>query len=829
MAGKACRTRVKNASHGKVKKLKKGQSSSSNPETRKFRDAARNRFFNFGKGTGGLTTDALKKHNESIEDGEQSAAGVNADQETFSAKSQSTILTSWTDCSNQSFSKVHRLWKSNSATHKEILAVLAAVTEVIKNRGGKESETEYLAALMTTLDTVDTEESVTAVMYLISLVIKRTPHPVLKARFSEFGTCFMDILAKYAGSSSTPLLRSTIVCLATVLRVQDQVVWSDSSTTQLYRAILTFTTSSKPKVRKAAHQAVCAILQGSVFMTQDAGVAHHPAESTTVKFCIQQIEASGGSDEATATLHALGVLKLVLPVLTSKNLKSSCETILKLMTLSNMVIKVTSMKALHAMFEAEPKSDCLTAELNAQLISALYDYQPARDDAHQMAPWAAVMRAAHVRLLALSRPLAAAHLPRLVHAAAACFLSEKPAVAHAGYETMNVAVDCISQAKDFFVGEYKKNPTGGGTIRKLCHSLEAALGYQYQASWQLVLPLLARLFEVAGGDCHVAMTKTLQSMAALRDSHGFAHASALDAAMAAAVRAAGPRVVLNAVPLNITGDEETFDFPRSWLLPVMRNSIQDTELAFFVSYFLPLAAKLKNRSAELAQSGHQVVAKTYDIMQQQIWALLPGFCTRPTDLCQAFVGVARILGQAVADHSELRLDVLTALRLLVTKNLENEKNRAELAKYAKNYLPIFFNIVTADLEPGRERDSSRRAVHETIKVYLQITPPQLVDSFFEKSVEMVNDGEQTSLKRHALMDVLIAMVPHIDMENLKRLYSVTCLMLKDTDRTVQKKSYRILEEMCGGASDACQSFISASLVELQTLLTLSSGPSLTKA
>jgi ribosomal RNA-processing protein 12 len=36
----------------------------------------------------------------------------------------------------------------NSALHKEMLAVLAAVTEVIKTSGGKETTVEYLGALV---------------------------------------------------------------------------------------------------------------------------------------------------------------------------------------------------------------------------------------------------------------------------------------------------------------------------------------------------------------------------------------------------------------------------------------------------------------------------------------------------------------------------------------------------------------------------------------------------------------------------------------------------------------------------------------------------------
>lgn len=39
-------------------------------------------------------------------------------------------------------------FSSNSYLHKEMLAILAALTEVIKANGGKESSTEYFAALV---------------------------------------------------------------------------------------------------------------------------------------------------------------------------------------------------------------------------------------------------------------------------------------------------------------------------------------------------------------------------------------------------------------------------------------------------------------------------------------------------------------------------------------------------------------------------------------------------------------------------------------------------------------------------------------------------------
>lgn len=54
------------------------------------------------------------------------------------------------------------------------------------------------------------------------------------------------------------------------------------------------------QVRKAAQQGVCAILRGSDFLFTDNAPTHHPAATTTAKFCIKEIEHAGGKDKADA-------------------------------------------------------------------------------------------------------------------------------------------------------------------------------------------------------------------------------------------------------------------------------------------------------------------------------------------------------------------------------------------------------------------------------------------------------------------------------------------------------------------------------------------------
>jgi ribosomal RNA-processing protein 12 len=81
----------------------------------------------------------------------------------------------------------------------------------------------------------------------------------------------------------------------------------------------------------------------------------------------------------------------------------------------------------------------------------------------------------------------------------------------------------------------------------------------------------------------------------------------------------GPEVVLNDIPLGITGNEQSYEFPRSWLLPVLRENVQKTKLSFFKSYFLPIATACHLRAMKAKSEDDKVLQKTYEVIVSQIW------------------------------------------------------------------------------------------------------------------------------------------------------------------------------------------------------------------
>lgn len=133
----------------------------------------------------------------------------------------------------------------------------------------------------------------------------------------------------------------------------------------------------------------------------------------------------------------------------------------------------------------------------------------------------------------------------------------------------------------------------------------------------------------------------------------------------------------------------------------------------------------------------------------QVWTMLPGFCTCPVDLLSSFKGIARTLGMAINERPDLRLTVCQALRTLINKSCSTgssthtrvdlhlcfriftlstltslEVEKAELGRFSKNFLPIFFNIY-GQPPPAGESGTYRMAILDTVKVYLSVTQTQV--------------------------------------------------------------------------------------------------------
>uniref|UniRef100_A0A6P7FHR4 RRP12-like protein n=1 Tax=Diabrotica virgifera virgifera TaxID=50390 RepID=A0A6P7FHR4_DIAVI len=829
------RSKLKGQTKGK--RWPKGQSSSSNPETKKYRDLAKSRFFQENLGPSSLTSDALKKHDavqsyipkapesSDMEEDTESSVGTQS-----SFGTMKSFASEWSDCSNMSFNRFLTVFRSDSALHKEMLAILAAITEVIKENGGSETPTEYFGSLMTTLEQVynaenKNEDQVTAVLALLNMGIKTVPEAVLKKHFNDITLKILHILSDYADSENNTIMKSIFGILGSLLKIQELAVWNQPSTIQIFNALLNpFCIHTKPKWRKAAQHAVMSIITTGNFVKEGSS---NPAADRAAEFCEQTLDSCMGSTSGvvlvssvqagqTTILHVLGLLKEIISKFSKHHIKTCCETILKLMTLNYPIVTSCGMQVLYALFSAQ--TAVIPGKLNAQLITALYEYQPSLSDVQPTQAWVTVMQQAHVHLADVDVALAMATLPKIIDIFTQLWLSEKAEIMTSATHALEILLKdalvngCSSKE---LVGQHRSK------VERCIQTIQLCLGYQYNASWHQVLHIVSVLFEVTGANCSDMLLGLLTNLAELRDSYKFSYNNELEHAVGAAIRSMGPEVVLEVITLKKPNGDLNID--RSWLLPVLKENIKCSTLEYFVKGILPLALYCHRRSAQLAQNNDGIGAHSSELLYLQLWNLLPCFCSQPKDIKDSFKTVAKVMGTAISDKKELRLAVMAALRRLISyaKESENQEDLQEISRFDKNYLPILFNVYTT--KPiGTDEEGQRLAALDTIKLYLSIARPELTQQLFNNAIERLNsssDEPEDHFIKESILDLIRALVPYQNAQNVEILYQQCIQNLPEIkNNKEQKKAYRLLEEVCGSESEGCQTFVKSNRKELPSIV-----------
>ncbi|XP_073947995.1 RRP12-like protein [Choristoneura fumiferana] len=873
------RSKLKGKTKGK--RWNKGQSSNSNPKTQKYREMAKSRFFQENLGNTGLTQQAVSKHDAMITYGhskgkQKSAAeteltiakefenmsvrsGEDDSESQFSGSMKSgtfrtfqTFASDWSQCSNVSFSKLLSRFDSNNAIHKEMLAVLAAVTEVIKEQGGEETSTEYFAALMETLKVAE-DDNLVATLSLLSMGIKTVPQAVLRKQFSDSASTFTEILEKNAQSENGTLLRSAVGCLSVLLRAQEYAAWSDSSTSRVFDNVLAFVLHSKPKVRKAAQHAVTAILRGSCFMipAEDDSTKVpkvHPASNRVAEFCLSQIKAEALLSGHRTVLHTLTMLRDVLPVFSKEYIKSVCESILSLMTHNNVYIKTCCLHTLHALFAAPAAACNAPAGLVAQLTRALMAARPPANDTGQVLAWATVMQQGYGCLAGLDLSLCMPNLPAFVSVCVSeLWQSDVAEITAAATNALKAILqDCVKPAvESHSYAKYKSH------VESIMKTIGTGLDNPFNQAIKHVIMTIAVCFEIGNENVVYILGPLLKKLNERRESHNFHNDREVEHATGCAIKCLGPEFVLTHIPLR--DNPETINLERSWLLPVLKEKITHSNLRYFATEILEMATFCRRRARECTQEKNIALSHTYDLLCNQFWSLLPSFCNNPKDIKDSFKIMARVLGNVLKDNPEFRLSVMQGLRKLIAGS-EDEDDQKELGRYAKNYLPILLNIYMSPAK-GAVAEGQRLAALETIQVYLAISDQTLRQELFTNAIQQLETSTDNHFQRESILDIIRLLVLYQSSEQIAHLFDKwvyplcetvienpkkhkkmrkektesmeqdseqkTTLKYKDRVKLIEmehKKAYRILEEIFKSEKESCKEFLKANHKKIKKLL-----------
>jgi len=88
-----------------------------------------------------------------------------------------------------------------------MLAILSALTEIIRENGGGESSTEYFLLLMEQIEAATEERDIVAGVALLSMGIKSVPAPVLRKRFAQTAATMQTLLQRFVEATNQSVIR----------------------------------------------------------------------------------------------------------------------------------------------------------------------------------------------------------------------------------------------------------------------------------------------------------------------------------------------------------------------------------------------------------------------------------------------------------------------------------------------------------------------------------------------------------------------------------------------------------------------------------------------
>ncbi|CAG0917825.1 unnamed protein product [Notodromas monacha] len=822
--------RVKGRKKGK--RWAKGQSSSSNPETRKFRSRVTDFTDGFVEETRRPNTTAsvegLQLDLLSLNDG-KSIMSTAPSVATKSVQSlggrtrytAATFASDWSQTSNVTFNRFLKNFQPTSENHREMLALLEAATEVIRDRNGEESDTEYFCTLVTAFDVIEDEGTLAAIAPFSVMLLKNIRQEFLQNKFEVFSKVFLKVLSKHAGSQSTSLLRGAITCLAVLLRNQEANILESSACVELFAPLLAFIIHPKPKVRKAAQHQVAEILiitAGKTESKPSSGTG--PLGNAAAKFVKFRLEEGISDPNAnlTSTLHVLEFCRRTLRCFPPGALKSICELIVQLMSLNNVVVKKLCVEVLKDFVSESDLEVPFSAKTLGQLLVAVWDVKPSGTDAVLLPPWLTLVKQGILTLHKLDEDLAFKHLHKFLPFMSSCWTTDNhPITVAASCAFSGLLKRAIQPSIEKLIKELETRGKSESILGTLETCLTDGLKFQAYKAWPLVFQLWSQFFETCGSACIDITRLGLCQLGEMRTSfeveeRGGPEVStgtrtALGNALGNAVRVLGPKLFLSGYPLEITGREPFGKgLDRSWILPVLRDNLVvgcPCELEYFTAYFIPLAEIFYARSQGAIPRSPISDKKVYGVLCEQVWSLFPGFCNSAKDVSTSFPKIAQTLGTRLKTRPDLITPIVSGLKNIAEFAARNGgSDITAVAVYAKNFLPLFFVKV---LEPNTSVDIRDRLLN-AIKAFTAIAKESVICGLSEKALAEVLREAEDEKRKAIVYDLCIALAPHIPdsaegRDILERLLNHALeLSAKSEGLKSQKKGYRILDTLCRGES-----------------------------
>ena len=636
---------------------------------------------------------------------------------------------------------------------KQTSVVLSAVEDTLRDQKYGSTPTAYFAALLALLSQsvspsngLVNKELATSVVYLLDIVAPYVPAPLLRSKFSQILTSIAPVLTH--NDIEAPLIRSSVGCLESLLAAQDNAAWAlpqtQISPRRAIAGLLVLASDHRPKVRKRAQEALTQILKSP----PPSPSLDHPAADMCAETALRSVSDMAASGKKKGKGHRqeehqpglMHVLQLVKTIASasggwpSKKIEPLCEVLMNISRSNNEYLTMSAFEIFEVIFAG--MADEVSSAKLPKLMEAISELRPSQNDSQLLPPWIAVMSRGYDVSAQVTPEDTFQKLPELFETISGFLASSSHNIRISASECLvSFAVNCVPTTAIIEPSVYDEK-----VLEKLAKAATALLSVKYRSAWMEVFTVLSALFLAFRWRSIGLLDDIVKAIGELRGNDSFNGKKEADAVLGHAIEAMGPASVLQILPLNLAKPDPGQP-GRAWLLPILRDHVQNTNLAHFRSEFVPLSETMFQRVIDNGGSEKTMEIKIFETLVQQIWALLPGYCNLPLDLSTAFdQSFAEMLANLLYKQTELRVEVCKALQMLVESNQEivnieaseqelllkqrttkgdAQKNLDHLSSYAGNLLAVLFNVYSQTLP------QYRGYILQCINAYLSITPEKV--------------------------------------------------------------------------------------------------------
>lgn len=123
----------------------------------------------------------------------------------------------WSNCTNASLNEFFQVWNPNLETHKDALAVIAGLSQLMSAEGKEQSDSEYTQTLFKIISSTDTPSNIlTGALLALTFVMRKLPDSIIIESFDSYYAALKTLMENYHTSRKKSLIKCIIRCFATL-------------------------------------------------------------------------------------------------------------------------------------------------------------------------------------------------------------------------------------------------------------------------------------------------------------------------------------------------------------------------------------------------------------------------------------------------------------------------------------------------------------------------------------------------------------------------------------------------------------------------------------